>query len=174
MSSRLLDLALALTLLLVALTTTGHGARLDHLEALHGPAADTLYEYVEPPSNEELRRLWIAHYSALLGVDSALALQVSKAENISAVPDAWSHNGCCVGVMQIHVRHHYGKYADTCDGNDLLTIRDNVCYGVAILRDYLAKCQGGVECALARYNGATTDSARLAYLDLVDRHGTAY
>jgi len=35
----------------------------------------------------------------------------------------------------------------------LVTFADNACYGVRILRDYLAQCDGRLRCALLRYNG---------------------
>jgi len=168
----------AIVIFSIAITAAAiinHVAIAEHerrIAALEQAAPDTVTVY--QLSNEDQRMAWIAHYARQFDVDSNLALQVSRAENFRAIPDAWSRTDCCVGVMQIHVGYHYGKYANVCDGNDLLTIRDNVCYGIALLREQLKLCNGDISCTLGRYSGATNDSTRKEYLDHVERYGTSY
>lgn len=147
----------------------------------------------QPVTPQVLRVQWVMFWAQKVEADEAgnqtplagirftpLALQISRAENRGAVPGAWSPTGCCVGVMQVHVRLHYGEYDSECGGSDLLTVRDNACYGVMILRDNLRECAAAglrngslVVCAVQKYGGASTPEARQAYLTHVRMFGSA-
>ncbi len=154
------------------------------------PTAETLV--VRPPTPAALRDYWVVRWAEQVSlielathgllqatiVPPELALQVSRAENWRGLPGAWSPIGCCVGVMQVHVAEHYGNYDKQCGGSDLMTTRDNACYGVYILRDYLRECRwaGAVNvttCAVARYGGGRSPKTRARYLAFVREYGDA-
>ena len=112
------------------------------------------------PPSVETRASAVVRGATLAGVEPSLALAVSMTENWSGDRKAWSPTGCCVGVMQVHTMH-LGVYDSLCGGSDLLSLRDNACYGAAILASYLKECKGDERCALRRYVGAdTTNPAR--------------
>jgi len=121
-----------------------------------------------PPSAEESRTYWVQHYAGNLGVDSALALAVSRTENWTAVRNAWSPTDCCVGVMQVNVSVWYGVYDEQCGGSDLMAYRDNACYGVHILKYYLDSSDTVAE-ALRRYSGHGTAMGARPYVERVMR-----
>ena len=111
----------------------------------------------EAPPAPETRASAVLRGAALSGVEPALALATSMTENWSGDRKAWSPTGCCVGVMQVHTMH-LGVYDSLCGGSDLLSLRDNACYGAAILARYLKECGGEEKCALRRYVGADTSN----------------
>jgi len=127
------------------------------------PIADPIT--VTPPTAEEQRTYWVTHWARVFEVDTTLALQVSRAENWTAVRNAWSSTLCCVGDMQVNVGVWYGWFDEECGGSDLLTHRDNTCYGVLILRHYLWRTGGNVEEALRLYLGASTMTKARGYID---------
>ncbi|MEE8251314.1 MAG: transglycosylase SLT domain-containing protein [Gemmatimonadales bacterium] len=86
-----------------------------------------------------------------INVDTALA--ISHTENWRGIPGAWSRTGCCVGIMQVNVRHWYGRFHEECGNSDLFDIRTNACYGVLIWQHHLRECGGDGDCALRAYVG---------------------
>lgn len=119
---------------------------------------------IQPQTAEEVRVEAVRQAARTVGVDSVTLLQVSRQENWTADPYAWSPNGCCVGLMQVNVRVWYGAFDEECGGSDLLRPYENACYGAHIYKRALQDCKGRVSCALGRYVGATTDTARAEYV----------
>lgn len=109
------------------------------------------------PEAEPTRASVVVEAAQAAGVDPALALATSMIENWSGDRKAWSPTGCCVGIMQVHTMH-LGVYDSLCGGSDLLSLKDNACYGAQILARYLRDCKGDERCALRRYVGADTSN----------------
>ena len=155
-------LALAFTVLilvwLVVFTLPRHSTALPIAEPLTVPA----------PTAEEQRTYWVLHFAGEFGVDSALALAVSRTENWRGIRDAWSPNNTSVGVMQVNVSVWYGNFDEVCGGSDLMSVRDNACYGVLILKYYLDS-SNSVEDALRQYVGHETLEGARGYTERVGR-----
>lgn len=93
------------------------------------------------------------------GVDTALVLDVSHAENWTGNPRAVSPVGA-IGLMQV-MPFWRGTFPDC--GEDLYDSFTNVCYGVRILDMYLDECERNTYCATNKYNGAKRAGDILSY-----------
>jgi len=99
------------------------------------------------------------------GANPALMLSLSKRENSSARPDAWSSIGCCTGIMQVYVERHWRDYIHECAQwlvespesiNAMLQqFTVNACYGVNIWLAKLDRANGDTRLALQYYVGAS-------------------
>jgi len=147
--------------LIVIAYAAAEGVRLDN-ELRNLPTAVDTVE-VEPPAEldtlvtlealELARAHWVALYARQAGVDPQWLYAISRTENTRALPYAWSSTGCCVGAMQVNVRH-YGDYDTECEGSDFIhSMRINVCYGAYIWRSKLVPCNFNIECSLRKYVG---------------------
>lgn len=120
------------------------------------------------PREPKAYRDWLVEREALRqGADPRVMLAIARVENVSADPLAVSPAGA-IGLLQIMPswRSAAGIVA-LCGGTDLTDSSTNVCYGVAILRFYLGACEGELNCALARYNGAITPWKAELYIEQV-------
>jgi len=82
-------------------------------------------------------------------LDPALLVGLLIAENAKFDPKAQS-NVAATGLMQV-MPFHRGKWKQ-CPSRDLVDIDSNICYGTAILEDFV-KRSPNLERALLRYNG---------------------
>jgi len=59
-----------------------------------------------------------------VGLDTTLAIAISRRENPRSAPRAWSYNDCCVGLMQVNVKYKgtgwLGKFVEECGGGSLV------------------------------------------------------
>lgn len=101
-------------------------------------------------TDSEKRDELVIRYSERYGVDTALTLDVSHAENWTGNPRAVSPMGA-IGLMQVMPLWR-GTFPEC--GDDLYNSATNVCYGVSILRQYLIECGQNTYCATNKYNGA--------------------
>ena len=113
------------------------------------PTAHAFHEYV------------IAREAERVGLDTALAIAISRRENPRSDLRAWSYNDCCVGLMQINVKYKgtgwLGKFVQECRGGDVVEDmydpRINACYGVRIFVWHLGEEHGDTTTALGAYSG---------------------
>ena len=128
--------------------------------APHAPAARP---FKRPLSPDSVRVIIVAAEARRWGVDPELAVAVSRAENGNADPMARSSVGA-FGWMQVMPAVWIGRFNRECGSSDLADGRVNACYGVLILKQYLAQCGDDVACALQLYNGASTRQRARPYL----------
>ena len=100
-------------------------------------------------------------------VPHRIALAVAWAENTRGDSLAVSSAGA-VGLMQIHPPN-FGRFPE-CGVDKMVTRRQNVCYGITILRGYYESTGSWGE-ALRRYLGhRNNDAALIAYLQEIVDH----
>lgn len=107
---------------------------------------------VPPPPSRALHEYIIAREAERVGLDTTLAVAISRWENPKSDPRAWSPNGCCVGLMQVNVSYWHGSYDQQC-GTELYNPRVNACYGVRIFLWHLQQEAQDTLRALAAYSG---------------------
>lgn len=122
------------------------------LSALRTPVIPTAAPIIVVPSTEDIRTEAVRLGAKKAGVDTVMLLQISRQENYRGIRDAWSHNDCCVGIMQVNVRVWYGMFDKECGGSDLLDPYENACYGAFIYKDALRMCRNRERCALRVYH----------------------
>ena len=118
-------------------------------------------------ADDDDRRVRSVREQALrLGADTARMIRLSRRENDTGKPWAWSSTGCCTGIMQVHTRH-LADYWEQCTmtgaptatyADSVLALQEfhtNACYGVNIWLDKMKLCRDNLRCALRRYVGAT-------------------
>lgn len=113
----------------------------------------------------EVRDTLVIHFAHKYGVDTALGLDVSHAENWTGDPKAVSPAGA-IGLMQV-MPFWKGTFPEC--GTDLFDGPTNVCYGMLILRNYLIECERNTFCATNRYNGARRPADILSYQSEIGR-----
>lgn len=116
-------------------------------------------------SDSESRDRLVIQYSNQYGLDTALVLDVSHAENWTGNRRAVSPAGA-IGLMQV-MPFWLGTYPEC--GTDLYDGPTNVCYGVKILRQYLIECGRNTYCATNKYNGAHRVADILSYQSEIGR-----
>lgn len=116
-------------------------------------------------SDSQKRDVLVIKYAHKYGVDTALALDVSHAENWTGNPKAVSPMGA-IGLMQV-MPFWAGTFPEC--GTDLYDGPTNVCYGIQILRSYLIQCGRNTYCATNKYNGARRAVDILAYQSEIGR-----
>lgn len=114
---------------------------------------------VDTLSDSEKRDNLVVLLAHRYGIDTALALDVTHAENWTGNPRAVSPAGA-IGLMQV-MPFWRGTYPEC--GTDLFDSYTNVCYGIQILRQYLNECERNTYCATNRYNGARRAPDILSY-----------
>ena len=87
-----------------------------------------------------------------------LTLAVAYVESRCGIHARESSSGA-LGVMQVMPFWARTNLRARC-GADLRDARVSLCYGTRILRHYLARCRGNLDCALARYSGYSLGYAR--------------
>ena len=95
--------------------------------------------------------LWHAAHEQRRIVPPRLTLAVAWVESRCGANARTSSAGA-IGVMQIMPFWARTNLAHKC-GRSLRDAKTSVCYGTRILRHYLVRCRGNVNCALARYSG---------------------
>lgn len=108
---------------------------------------------VPPPTSRVIHEYMIASEARRAGLDTSLAIAISRWENPQSDPRVWSYNGCCVGLMQVNVYYWDGIYSEDCGERGLYDPRTNACYGVRIFLWHLAQESGDTLRALAAYSG---------------------
>ena len=113
----------------------------------------TLPIYALSPTARTLHEYMIADEAARVGLDTLLAIAISRHENPASDPRVWSYNDCCVGLMQINVYYWDGRFHEQCGTLGLYDPRTNACYGVRIFLWHLGEESGDTLRALAAYSG---------------------
>ena len=116
-------------------------------------------------SDSETRDRLVIQYATRYGVDTALALDVSHAENWTGNRKAKSPAGA-IGLMQV-MPLWLGTFPEC--GTDLYDGPTNTCYGIQILRQYLIECGRNTFCATNKYNGAHRSADILSYQSEIGR-----
>ena len=138
------------------------------------PIAQPLY--VAAPSLRSLHEYIIASEATRVGLDTLLAIAISRHENPNSDPKFWSYNDCCVGLLQVNVLYKgsgwLNIFYEECEGGatpeELYDPRTNACYGVRIFLWHLGEESGDTLRALAAYSGYARGYVRRV---LVQRDG---
>ncbi len=108
---------------------------------------------VPPPPSRVLHEYMIASEAERVGLDTLLAIAISRHENPASDPKVWSYNDCCVGLMQINVYYWDRRFLEDCGERSLYDPRTNACYGVRIFLWHLGEESGDTLRALEAYSG---------------------
>lgn len=100
-------------------------------------------------------------YARLRGLDTELVLSIIAAES-SFNSNAHNEYGA-VGLMQVVPRWHHDKLK----GRDAFNKEVNIDVGTQVLAEYIARYNGDVDKALAKYNGASTAAKADVYLSSI-------
>jgi len=84
-------------------------------------------------------------------VPPQLILAIAYVESRCGIHEEHVSSGA-LGIMQVMPFWTKSNLRARCGAN-LRRARVNLCYGTHILRHYLARCRGNLNCALARYSG---------------------
>ena len=117
------------------------------------PLPEALPLYAVSPSPRSLHEYFIADEARRAGLDTLLAIAISRWENPDSDPTIWSWNDCCVGLMQVNVYYWEHSFVDECGTRDLYDPRTNACFGVRIFLWHLQDEAGDTLRALAAYSG---------------------